>query len=102
MAPGIYEYYSQNYPEAINMMNVLAKKTLTDGFLSSNMSMYLTLFGEIPAFDFNSFVLDTQYRIDFPLLMLYPNRHKPKHPLVKSHQQGRLIEFMKVSYPPVR
>ncbi|KOF04090.1 hypothetical protein OB69_03635 [Roseivirga seohaensis subsp. aquiponti] len=34
--------------------------------------------------------------------VLDANRHKPKHPLVKSHQQGRLIEFMKVSYPPVR
>lgn len=45
--------------------------------------------------------MDDQYRIDFPLLMLYPNRHKPTHKKVIKHQKERKLEFMKIKFPKI-
>lgn len=71
IAPGIYSNASKS---AISYMQAMA-----DGEYGTWHGFMGAVGGRTPHFNwFGAKVTDTQARIDIPLLMLYPNRHKPK------------------------
>ena len=97
IAPPIYAYYEATYPTAIKVMNDIVHHTVSDNPVDSFVNEFIGLINGIPAFDSNIPCTDTQYRIDFPLKMLYPT-HNPVHGvLIRRGNQ----DFINVPFLPI-
>jgi hypothetical protein len=85
-------------PEAIKRMNSMVHQDATDELIETVANLVAAATSGIPKFDAGVSCTDTQYRIDFPLMMLYPQRHNPIHKALISRGKQ---DFFNIPFLPI-
>lgn len=98
IAAPICSKYEQNYQDAIDKMNGIVHQQPSDKELETLFNLIVGQISGIPKFDESVPCTDTQYRIDFPLMMLYPQTHNPIHGILINREN---YDFLNVPFLPV-